>query len=313
MWSPPTFAWKRSSAGRPTPPSSTRAPRSTARCEPARWPLAPSVEIETLPGYMPLFVDSAMGALFKDNALALVGDASWAEMGPIAASTDAGDLSHVLPVLHPSHGGCVGTNHAADFQIHDPDVAYVTPAKAMAWTIVDLLSDDATQARQVLARLPAQTDPRNLPGPHARPGAHRALPLESLLLATMTDAPHVYVSAYAICVRDGQMLLARIGPGRYDTGRWTLPGGGLNWGESPVDAVLRELTEETGLIGHTPKLADIFSATYARSAERPLDPLHHIAVVYFVDTLAVSCAMSSMARRTGARGSHWQSSPSCRW
>ena len=71
-------------------------------------------------------------------------------LGPIAASTDAGDLSHVLPVLHPSHGGCVGTNHAADFQIQDPDVAYVTPAKAMAWTIVDLLSDDAAQARRVL-------------------------------------------------------------------------------------------------------------------------------------------------------------------
>ena len=29
-------------------------------------------------------------------------------------------------------------------------VAYVMPAKAMAWTIVDLLSDDASQARQVL-------------------------------------------------------------------------------------------------------------------------------------------------------------------
>ena len=110
-----------------------------------------SVEIETLPGYMPLFVDAAMGALFKANALALVGDQNWAEMGPIAASTDAGDLSHVLPVLHPSHGGCVGTNHAADFQIQDPAVAYVTPAKAMAWTIVDLLADDAAQARQVLS------------------------------------------------------------------------------------------------------------------------------------------------------------------
>lgn len=109
-----------------------------------------SVDIETLPGYMPLFVDTTMGALFKDNALALVGPASWAEMGPIAASTDAGDLSHVLPVLHPSHGGCVGTNHAADFQIQDPEVAYVAPAKAMAWTIVDLLADNAAHAQQVI-------------------------------------------------------------------------------------------------------------------------------------------------------------------
>jgi amidohydrolase len=109
-----------------------------------------TVEIDTLPGYMPLFVDAAMGALFKDNALALVGDQGWAELGPISATTDAGDLSHVLPVLHPSHGGCVGVNHGADFQIQDTEVAYITPAKAMAWTIVDLLSNDAAHARRVL-------------------------------------------------------------------------------------------------------------------------------------------------------------------
>jgi amidohydrolase len=109
-----------------------------------------SVEIETLPGYMPLLVDRELGELFKRNALELVGDAGWAELGPIAASTDAGDLSHVMPVLHPSHGGCSGTNHAADFQIADPETAYIQPAKALAWTIVDLLADEAAEAQRVL-------------------------------------------------------------------------------------------------------------------------------------------------------------------
>ena len=110
-----------------------------------------SVEIETLPGYLPLLVDAELAQVFKRNALELVGEAGWAELGPITASTDAGDLSHVLPVLHPSHGGCSGTNHAADFLIADPQVAYIQPAKAMAWTIVDLLSNDAAEARRVLA------------------------------------------------------------------------------------------------------------------------------------------------------------------
>jgi 8-oxo-dGTP diphosphatase len=101
----------------------------------------------------------------------------------------------------------------------------------------------------------------------------------------MTDTPVVYVSAHALCVKDGQMLLARLGPGRYDSGRWTLPGGGLNWGEAPADAVLREVTEETGLTGRAPRLAGIFSATYARTPERPHNPLHHISILYFVETL----------------------------
>jgi metal-dependent amidase/aminoacylase/carboxypeptidase family protein len=116
------------------------------------------VEIETLPGYMPLFVDRRLGEVFKRNALELVGDNGWAELGPIAASTDAGDLSHILPVLHPSHGGCAGTNHAADFGIADPRAAYVTPAAAMAWTIVDLLADGATEARRVLDEFQPKLD-----------------------------------------------------------------------------------------------------------------------------------------------------------
>jgi amidohydrolase len=109
------------------------------------------VEIDTLPGYLPLLVDAELAQVFKRNALDLVGEPGWAELGPITASTDAGDLSHVLPMLHPSHGGCSGTNHAADFLIADPRVAYIQPAKAMAWTIVDLLSTDAAEARRVLA------------------------------------------------------------------------------------------------------------------------------------------------------------------
>ena len=109
-----------------------------------------AVEIETLPGYMPLFVDTSHGrALQRQRAGAgrprkLGGD------GADRGLDRRGDLSHVLPVLHPSHGGCVGTNHAADFQIQDPDVAYLSPAKAMAWTIVDLLADNAAHAQQVL-------------------------------------------------------------------------------------------------------------------------------------------------------------------
>ncbi|HEX2766492.1 MAG TPA: NUDIX domain-containing protein [Candidatus Limnocylindria bacterium] len=70
----------------------------------------------------------------------------------------------------------------------------------------------------------------------------------------MTDAPRrvTRVSAYAVCLDDdARLLLCRIAPGytMSDDGRWTLPGGGLEHGEDPRDAALRELAEETGLRG----------------------------------------------------------------
>jgi ADP-ribose pyrophosphatase YjhB (NUDIX family) len=52
------------------------------------------------------------------------------------------------------------------------------------------------------------------------------------------------VAAYVVCVRDGQVLLARwVSP---TGGRWTLPGGGIDHGEHPADAAVREVAEETG-------------------------------------------------------------------
>lgn len=48
-------------------------------------------------------------------------------------------------------------------------------------------------------------------------------------------------------VRDDQILLARLAPYLVDTEMWTLPGGGIDFGEDPRDAVVREVHEETGL------------------------------------------------------------------
>lgn len=70
------------------------------------------------------------------------------------------------------------------------------------------------------------------------------------------------VSAYAVCLDDQRrILLCRVAPGYtvgFD-GWWTLPGGGIDHGEDPRDAALRELEEETGLIGELDELLTVDS------------------------------------------------------
>ena len=64
----------------------------------------------------------------------------------------------------------------------------------------------------------------------------------------MTDATRTQrLGAYAVVIVGDRILLTRISPAGYPAGTWTLPGGGVDHGESPHDAVVRELYEETGL------------------------------------------------------------------
>lgn len=52
---------------------------------------------------------------------------------------------------------------------------------------------------------------------------------------------------YCRIERDGAVLLLRRAPGVFLAGRWELPGGGIEPGEHPEHAAIREVAEETGL------------------------------------------------------------------
>ena len=98
-------------------------------------------------------------------------------------------------------------------------------------------------------------------------------------MSSTTDIPGTYVGAYAWC-RDpsDRLLLVHVARG-LDAGRWTMPGGGIEWGEHPDAAVLRELEEETGISEvRQVQVAAIYTHTYARTAQRPYPPFHHIIV-----------------------------------
>jgi len=90
------------------------------------------------------------------------------------------------------------------------------------------------------------------------------------------------IGAYAVCRRSDEVLVVRASSRTAVEGSWFLPGGGLDFGEAPEDAVLRELREETGLSGHDPRLAAVMTDLHER-----LDgtQLFAIRLIYDVDVL----------------------------
>lgn len=95
------------------------------------------------------------------------------------------------------------------------------------------------------------------------------------------SSDRIRVAAYALC-RDatGRILLCHIAPSVGAGDLWTLPGGGLEFGEAPADAVIRELAEETGYAGEVERLLDVSDRLFGDVAEA--DRLHAIRIVYGV-------------------------------
>jgi 8-oxo-dGTP diphosphatase len=55
------------------------------------------------------------------------------------------------------------------------------------------------------------------------------------------------IAAYGLILDQGRILLCRLSKQEKNVGMWTLPGGGLDFGESPEMGAVREIWEETGL------------------------------------------------------------------
>src|SRR5258705_2189735 len=93
--------------------------------------LGAQVEIETLPGYLPLFNHMGMAQQFKANAAALLGTDQVTESGHRGGSTDMGDISHVMPTLHPYMGGAIGGGGGGGFPGAEAQPASMGTAKPL--------------------------------------------------------------------------------------------------------------------------------------------------------------------------------------
>ena len=109
-----------------------------------------SVDISTIPGYTPLAQDSTLTELYVSNAEQLVGAGKIVRMGHRSGSTDMGDISQIMPAIHPYAAAATGKAHGNDYVVQDYELAVTTAGKAMAMTIIDLLFDDAQRANAIV-------------------------------------------------------------------------------------------------------------------------------------------------------------------
>ena len=89
-----------------------------------------------------------------DNLVYVLGKDNCHRNGP-GGSTDASDVSNIMPVVHMRIGGACGVGHGADYQIKRPDIAVIAAAKIMACTAIDLLANGAEKALNVKANFKA--------------------------------------------------------------------------------------------------------------------------------------------------------------
>jgi 8-oxo-dGTP diphosphatase len=101
--------------------------------------------------------------------------------------------------------------------------------------------------------------------------------------ASTTPPGRTRLGSHAICLDDrGRLLLCRLSVREVEPGAWTLPGGGVEFGEHPDDACLRELREETGLHGEIERVEGVFSHLYPGSRWADGQDLHFLSVLYRV-------------------------------
>jgi len=114
------------------------------------YAIGAEVIIDEIPGYLPFIMNKDLMDIMFENQKTLLGEENVLyESEKISASTDAGDVSALIPTLHANFSGCSGELHSNEFRIDNKEIAYIAAAKGLALTVIDLLADGASSALKV--------------------------------------------------------------------------------------------------------------------------------------------------------------------
>lgn len=108
--------------------------------------------IQTFPGYMPVSNNRSLTQIHNENLDFIAPGNSLKHGGHRASSTDFGDITTIMPGVHPYTAGWQGVAHATDFSVNDPQKAFVEPSKMLACDIIDLMFEDAQTAKDIIAK-----------------------------------------------------------------------------------------------------------------------------------------------------------------
>jgi 8-oxo-dGTP diphosphatase len=89
------------------------------------------------------------------------------------------------------------------------------------------------------------------------------------------------VTIKGLCVRDGKILLLKESP--EISGKWEMPGGGLDFGEDIRAGLEREIREETGLKVTKMSEAPVYAWSYKYEGKRGLDWYYALVLAYRIE------------------------------
>lgn len=118
--------------------------KTTRAFEAGGYAVGAETTIIDLPGYLPVEESPELKDIMYDNLCALLGEERVEKVSAGGAgSTDVGDVSQLMPAIQASIGGADGAFHSETYRLVDRDLAYITAAKAIVTTVIDLLADGA--------------------------------------------------------------------------------------------------------------------------------------------------------------------------
>ena len=106
--------------------------------------------IHDVPGNMPLKNDEKLSSLFCKTAEEIFGEGCVRQAPWNCGTSDLGDISCLMPTIHPYSSGAIGTAHGSNYHIVDPVRASVNPAKVLAAMTAKLLYGDASLAHSII-------------------------------------------------------------------------------------------------------------------------------------------------------------------